>query len=78
MATYLYVSLQGDDVIARYDLDPATGGLTNRVEYPLAGMPAPMATDPEKRFPIRGSAPARGIRDDVLQHRWQQRLPRAG
>ena len=28
MATYLYVSLQGDDVIARYDLDPATGGLS--------------------------------------------------
>ena len=26
MATYLYVSLQGDDVIARYDLDQATGG----------------------------------------------------
>ena len=50
MATYLYVSLQGDDVIARYDLDPATGGLTNRVEFPLAGMPAPMATDPAKRF----------------------------
>ena len=50
MATYLYVSLQDDDVIARYDLDPATGGLTGRVEFPLAGMPAPMATDPEKRF----------------------------
>ena len=50
MATYLYVSLQGDDVIARYDLDPATGGLANRTEFPLAGMPAPMATDPEKRY----------------------------
>ena len=50
MATYLYVSLQGDDVIARYDLDTATGGLANRVEFPLAGMPAPMATDPAKRF----------------------------
>ena len=50
MATYLYVSLQGDDVIARYDLDPATGGLTGRAEFPLAGMPAPMATDPGKRF----------------------------
>ncbi len=50
MATYLYVSLQGDDVIARYDLDQATGGLANRTEFPLAGMPAPMATDPKKRY----------------------------
>ncbi len=50
MATYLYVSLQGDDVIARYDLDQSTGGLSNRTEFPLAGMPAPMATDPEKRY----------------------------
>ena len=50
MATYLYVSLQGDDVIARYDLDPATGGLTGRTEFALAGMPAPMATDPVKRY----------------------------
>ena len=50
MATYLYVTLQDDDVIARYDLDPATGGLGNRVEYPLAGMPAPMASDPARRF----------------------------
>ena len=50
MATYLYVSLQGDDVIARYDLDQATGGLSNRSEFALAGMPAPMATDPDKSF----------------------------
>lgn len=50
MAAYLYVSLQGDDVIARYDLDQATGGLANRTEFALAGMPAPMATDPDKRF----------------------------
>ena len=50
MATYLYVSLQGDDVIARYDLDQATGGLSNRTEFALAGMPAPMATDPDQRF----------------------------
>ena len=50
MATYLYVSLQDDDIIARYDLDQATGGLSNRVEFPLAGMPAPMATDPQRRF----------------------------
>ena len=50
MATYLYVSLQDDDIIARYDLDQATGGLSNRVEYHLAGMPAPMATDPQRRF----------------------------
>lgn len=50
MTTYLYVSLQGDDVIARYDLDTATGGLSGRKEFPLASMPAPMATDPDKRF----------------------------
>lgn len=50
MAAYLYVSLQDDDLIARYDLDRDTGGLTNRVEFPVAGMPAPMAADPERRF----------------------------
>ena len=50
MAAYLYVSLQDDDLIARYDLNRDTGGLTNRVEFPLAGMPAPLAADPERRF----------------------------
>ena len=54
MSTYLYVSLQDDDVIARYDLDQDTGGLTNRTEFPLAGMPAPLATDPERRFLFAG------------------------
>ena len=61
MATYLYVSLQGDDVIARYNLDPATGGLTGRAEFPLAGMPAPMATDPGKTLPVCGTTPAGGV-----------------
>ena len=54
MATYLYTSLQQDDIIARYNLDPATGGLSQRVEFPLAGMPAPLAADPERRFLFAG------------------------
>ena len=50
MTTYLYVSLQQEDRIAQYTLDPSTGALQHHADYSLAGMPAPMAVDPEKRF----------------------------
>ena len=50
MATFMYVSLQQEDRIAQYTLDPATGALEHHADYPLAGMPAPMAVDPQQRF----------------------------
>ena len=50
MATFMYVSLQQEDRIAQYTVDPATGALEHHADYPLAGMPAPMAVDPQQRF----------------------------
>ena len=50
MATHMYISLQQDDTIAQYDMNPGTGALQRLAEFPLAGMPAPMAVDPQKRF----------------------------
>ena len=50
MATFMYVSLQREDRIAQYTLDQSTGALAHHADYPLAGMPAPMAVDPRKRF----------------------------
>ena len=50
MPTHMYVSLQGEDRIAQYTLDPSTGGLDHHTDYALAGMPAPMAVDPQQRF----------------------------
>lgn len=54
MATFMYVSLQQEDRIAQYTLDPGTGALAHHADYPLAGMPAPMAIDPGKRFLFAG------------------------
>ena len=54
MATFMYVSLQQEDRIAQYTLDPATGALEHHADYALAGMPAPMAIDPQKRFLFAG------------------------
>ena len=50
MATYMYISLQQEDRISLYVVDPDTGALRRRTEFPLPGMPAPMAVDPLKRF----------------------------
>ena len=54
MPTFMYVSLQREDRIAQYRLDPATGALEHRADYALAGMPAPLAVAPENRFLFAG------------------------
>ena len=54
MTTYLYVSLQREDRIAQYTLDPANGALQHQADYTLAGMPAPIAVDPQQRFMFVG------------------------
>lgn len=50
MPTYLYVTLAGDDLVAIYDLDPASGALSGRREFALPGGPSPLAIDPTKRY----------------------------
>lgn len=50
MPTQLYVSLQGDDCIRRFDLDPQTGRLDPLDPVPVPGGPAPMAVDPQGQF----------------------------
>ncbi len=49
MTTYVYVSLQGDDKILRYVMDPTDGRLEQRHEIEVSGGPAPLALDPERR-----------------------------
>ena len=50
MPYVMYVALQGDDKLARFSMDPATGKLTLQEEIPVAGGPAPLAVDPQRRF----------------------------
>ena len=50
MPTQLYVSLQSDDAIRRFDLDPQTGKLAALDAVAVAGGPAPMAVDPTGQF----------------------------
>ena len=50
MTTFMYVSLQQEDRIAQYTLDPSSGAIEHHADYALAGMPAPMAVDPQRRF----------------------------
>ena len=54
MTTYLYVSLQDEDRISCFAADPATGALEHRADTVLAGLPAPLAIDPRKRFLFAG------------------------
>ena len=54
MTTHLYVSLQQEDRIAQYTVDPNTGALEHQADYALAGMPAPLAADPARRFLFAG------------------------
>jgi 6-phosphogluconolactonase len=50
MANHAYVSLQGDDRIARFSQDEATGALSKREDIPLSGGPAAIAVTPNRRF----------------------------
>jgi 6-phosphogluconolactonase len=49
MTTVMYVSLQGDDKILRFAVDPASGDLDRLGETAVPGGPAPMAVDPSQR-----------------------------
>jgi 6-phosphogluconolactonase (cycloisomerase 2 family) len=49
MTSAMYVSLQGDDTIVRFALDPATGDLERLGETAVSGGPAPMAVDPARQ-----------------------------
>ena len=50
MPTQLYVSLQGDDAIRRFNLDTQTGSLEALEAVAVPGGPAPMAVDPTGHF----------------------------
>lgn len=50
MPAHLYVSLQGDDAIVRFDQDETSGRLTPRGRLAVPGGPAPMALDPGGRL----------------------------
>lgn len=50
MPYVMYVSLQADDTILHFTMDPVTGKLTPQGKVALSGGPAPMAVDPQKRF----------------------------
>ncbi len=48
MATHVYVSLQDDDRIVRFVMDPDTGALERRSMVQVAGGPAPLAINPAR------------------------------
>ena len=75
MAVYVYISLQREDRISLYELDSNTGGLTRRTEFPLSGMPAPMAVDPQRRLYlfVGRRQSARRLRPDQLRHQPRHR-----
>ena len=50
MPAYVYVSLQGEDKILRFTMDPDSGKLTQRPEIEVTGGPAPLAIDPGRQF----------------------------
>jgi 6-phosphogluconolactonase len=46
----VYVTISGEDRIARYVMDSASGLLTARGDVPLPGEPGPVAISPDRRF----------------------------
>ncbi len=49
MATYMYVSLQDDDKVSIFGVDPATGKLTPNGEVSAAGGPSASAISPDRK-----------------------------
>jgi 6-phosphogluconolactonase len=50
MTMYMYVTLQGDNAILRFVMDPASGQLELQKTLPLAGGPAPLALSPDRSY----------------------------
>lgn len=48
--TFVYVSLQGDQKIALYRLDPSDGKLTHQADAKIAGEPGALIVDPKRQF----------------------------
>jgi 6-phosphogluconolactonase len=46
----MYVALQQDDKLARFTMEAGSGKLTRQEEVVIAGGPAPLAVDPQRRF----------------------------
>ena len=64
MTTYLYVSLQDDDRIARFVIDPQNGALEPSGSTDVAGGPAPLAISPSRRTLYVGQ------REDQVMSAW--------
>ena len=48
MSTYMYVSLQDDDKVVQFSMDPETGQLSHEADHALSGGPSSMAISPDK------------------------------
>ena len=54
MAIYMYVSVSEEDRISVFTVDPDDGRLEPQRDVAVAGRPAPLAVDPERRFLYAG------------------------
>src|SRR5438552_19095473 len=54
MPDVLYVGLQDDDKIVRFDIDAGSGKLAPRGVLPAAGAPSVFALSPDRRVPSVG------------------------
>ena len=50
MSVFVYVTASADDKVIIFKQDPDTGALEKLDEIETPGRPAPMTTDPERRF----------------------------
>jgi 6-phosphogluconolactonase len=50
MACYMYITLQGEDKILQFIIDPQTGKLKPQETVPVSGGPAPLALSPSRTF----------------------------
>jgi 6-phosphogluconolactonase len=54
MPYFMYVTLQGDDKILTFKMDPDSGKLEPQGELALSGGPAPLSVDPQRRYLYAG------------------------
>lgn len=50
MTYYMYITLSEEDKIAMFIMDPDSGKLEHQWNMDVSGRPAPLATDPDKKF----------------------------
>ena len=74
MPNYMYVSLQDDDKVLVFGLDPGSGRLTQKAEVTVIGAPSASGISPDQRVLFVPKDKKRALLDELLNDKDMERV----